>query len=239
MNGVWMDSDKLKDNDTLEEVLQHGTLTLGFIGLAETLKCLVGKHHGESEEADKLGVEIVKFMRTKTDEATKKYHLNFALLATPAEGLTGKFLEKDKKFYGVVEGVTDKEWYTNSFHIPVEYNISVFKKIRIEGKYHKYCNGGHISYIELESPPQDNVEAIYTILKYMKENDMGYVAINYPVDRCKECNFQGVIDEECPACDSKNISRIRRITGYLAELNQFNYAKKMETMHRSKHFFAH
>lgn len=239
MNGIWMDSEKLKENDTLESVLKHGTLSVGFIGLAETLKCLVGKHHGESEEADMLGEEIVRFMRAKTDEATQKYHLNFSLLATPAEGLAGKFLVKDRAVYGVIEGVTDKEWYTNSFHVPVEYKISVFKKIKVEGKYHKYCNAGHISYIELESPPQNNTEAIYTILKYMKENDMGYVAINYPVDRCRECNFQGVIDEKCPACHSKNISRIRRITGYLAELKQFNHAKKMETLSRSKHYFPH
>jgi ribonucleoside-triphosphate reductase len=235
MNGIWLDTEKLKAGETLEEYLKHGTLSLGFIGLAETLKCLIGKHHGEDAEADKLGEAIISFLRAKLDKATEKSQLNYSLLATPAEGLSGKFTKKDRKEYGIIEGVTDKDWYTNSFHVPVEYPISLFEKIKIEGKYHKYCNAGHISYVELASPPKDNLEAYYNILMHMAKNDMGYVALNFPVDRCRQCNTQGVIDGDCHVCGSSDISRIRRITGYLAELNLFNDAKKQEVANRVKH----
>lgn len=235
LNGVWMDSEKLGDNNNLHQVWKHGTLSVGFIGLAETLKCLVGKHHGQDENADRLGEQIVAFMAKKVEKATEKYGLNFSLLATPAEGLAGKFTKKDREKYGVIEGVTDKEWYTNSFHVPVEFPISMFKKIEIEGKYHRYCTAGSISYVELGSAPINNTEAYYKILSYMLENDMSYVAINFPVDRCRDCGYQGVIESRCPACDSKDISRIRRITGYLAELNMFNEAKKQETLNRVCH----
>lgn len=236
LNGVWMDSEKLTERNNLHSVWKHGTLSVGFIGLAETLKCLVGKHHGEDETADMLGEQIVAFMDKKVREATKKYGLNFSLLATPAEGLAGKFTEKDRIRYGTIEGVTDKDWYTNSFHVPVEYPISIFRKIDIEGKYHKYCTAGSISYIELDSAPANNSEAFYKILKHMMERDMSYVAINFPVDRCKECGYQGVIKEDkCPVCASDQLSRIRRITGYLAELERFNSAKKQEALHRKAH----
>lgn len=235
LNGVWLDSEKLSERNNLSSVWKHGTLSVGFIGLAETLKCLVGKHHAEDENADKLGEQIVAMMAKKVEEATKQYSLNFSLLATPAEGLAGKFTEKDRKKYGVIEGVTDKEWYTNSFHVPVEYPISIFKKIEIEGKYHKYCNAGSISYIELDSAPTDNSQAFYDILNYMREKDMSYVAVNFPVDRCKDCGYQGVIEKECPVCGCDQVSRIRRITGYLAELEMFNSAKKQEVLHRRKH----
>lgn len=237
MNGVWMDSDKLKDNDTVGDVIKHGTLTVGFIGLAETLNCIVGKHHAEDKNADELGLEIIKFFRKKTDEATEKYNLNFSLIATPAEGLCMKLVEKDRKIYGTIPGVTDKDWYTNSFHVPVEYKISLFKKIEIEGKYHSLCNGGQISYIELKEAPIDNIEGMYNILCYMKENDMSYVAINFPIDRCPNCNNFGLIEHDCPVCGtpSEEISRVRRITGYLAELKNFNHGKKQETLHRVWH----
>lgn len=238
LDGIWMDSENLKNDEDLRKVWKHATFTMGFIGLAETLKCLVGKHHGEDEDADALGEAIVKFMREKMDKATEEHSLNFSLLATPAEGLSGKFTAVDRKKYGKIAGVTDKEWYTNSFHVPVEYKISIFKKIRIEGKYHKYCNGGQISYIELDASPADNIEAFKSILDYMIENDMSYVAINFPVDRCRNCGYQGVIEKECPCCKSTDISRIRRITGYLADLSDFGDPKKAEEAHRTKHSFA-
>lgn len=239
LDGIWMDSDKLSEADSLEKVWKHGTLSLGFVGLAEALKCIVGAHHGESPDADLLGEQIVKFMRSKTDLAAKAYSLNFSLLATPAEGLTGKFAERDQRDFGRIEGVTDKDWYTNSFHVPVEYKCSAYHKIRVEGKYHKYCNAGHISYIELDSAPTDNIEAIVDLLKYMGENDMGYVAINFPVDRCRNCGYTGVIEDACPVCEGKDISRIRRITGYLAELSMFNHAKQEETKNRQSHYIQH
>lgn len=235
MNGVWMDSDKLNKLDTVADVIKHGTLTIGFIGLAETLTCLVGKHHGEDSNADLLGLEIVKFMRKKVDEAAETHDLNFSLLATPAEGLCEKLVAIDKKKYGEIKGITDKAWYTNSFHVPVEFKIGMFKKIEIEGKYHSYCNGGQISYIELKEAPIDNGEGMYEVLKYMKQNDMSYVSFNFPVDRCRKCNLSGIIEKECPACGSSDISRIRRITGYLAELDNFNNGKREETLHRVSH----
>lgn len=237
MNGVYMDSDKLGKLDTVAEILKHGTLTIGFIGLAETLTCLVGKHHGEDTNADLLGVEIVKFLRKKADEAAELYNLNFSVIATPAEGLCQKLVAIDKEKYGEVQGVTDKAWYTNSFHVPVEHKINLFKKIEIEGKYHVYCNGGQISYIELKESPSDNIEGMYDILKYMKAHDMSYVAMNFPIDRCPNCSHSGLIEQDCPACgtSSNEISRIRRITGYLAELNNFNNGKKEEALHRVSH----
>jgi len=237
MNGVWMDSDKLGKSDTVANAIKHGTLTIGFIGLAETLTCLVGKHHGEDNNADLLGIEIVKFLRKKADEAAETYDLNFSVLATPAEGLCQKLVAIDKEKYGEIKGVTDKAWYTNSFHVPVEYKISMFKKIEIEGKYHSYCNGGQISYIELKEAPVDNIEGMYGILKHMAINDMSYVAINFPVDRCPNCGYSGLIENDCPVCKtpSEEISRIRRITGYLAELSSFNHGKKEEVLHRVSH----
>lgn len=235
MSGVWMDSDKLNELDTVADVIKHGTLTIGFIGLAETLTCLVGHHHGEDSNADALGLEIVKFMRKKVDEAAETHDLNFSLLATPAEGLCEKLVVIDKKKYGEIKGVTDKAWYTNSFHVPVEYKIGMFKKIEIEGKYHSYCNGGQISYIELKEAPVNNADGLYEILRHMKENDMSYVSFNFPVDRCRQCNLTGIIEQNCPACGSSDISRIRRITGYLAELDNFNNGKKQEALHRVSH----
>ena len=198
--GVWLDSEKLKPNDRLRKILKHGTLSIGFIGLAECLKALIGKHHGESDEAQKLGIKIIKFMREKCDEYSKQYNLNFTCLATPAEGLSGRFTGIDKAIYGRIKGVTDREYYTNSFHVPVHHNISVVDKIKKEAPYHEFTNAGHISYIELDGDTANNVEAFEQIVRIMKENNMGYAAINHPVDRDPVCGYVGVIGDICPGC---------------------------------------
>ena len=198
--GVWIDSKGLKNNSRLKPVLKNGTLTVGFIGLAETLKALIGKHHGESKEAEKLGLEIVKHMRDKMDEYAKEYKLNFSLIATPAEGLSGRFTAIDKSIYGKIKGVTDREYYTNSFHVPVYYNISIKEKLRKEGPYHNLTNGGHISYIELDGDVANNVEAFEKVIRIMHDEKIGYGAINHPVDRDPVCGYTGVIGDVCPGC---------------------------------------
>ena len=198
--GVWMDSERLKPTDKVKKVLKHGTLSIGFIGLAECLKALIGKHHGESEEAQKLGIEIISHIRKRCDEFSEKYNLNFTCLATPAEGLSGRFVNIDKAIYGKIPGVTDRAYYTNSFHVPVYYNISIAKKLKLEGAYHKYTNAGHISYIELDGDPSDNLEAFESIVRIMKECDIGYGAINHPVDRDPVCGYVGIIKDVCPRC---------------------------------------
>lgn len=234
--GLYLDSKGLKPDDTIEEAIKHGTLSVGFIGLAETLTSLLGVHHGQSEEAQALGQEIVAFMRQKIDEACEEFDLNFTLLATPAEGLSGRFVAMDRKEYGIIPGVTDKEYYTNSFHIPVGFSISAFEKIALEGPYHKYCNAGHISYVELPSPPIHNLEAVESIVRFMKESDMGYASINFPVDFCTSCNLLGVIDQDtCPRCGSAFIRRVRRITGYLSTIDRFNDSKLAELQDRVNH----
>ena len=201
--GVWIDSEKLKPTDRLRKVLKHGTLSIGFIGLAECLKALIGKHHGESDEAQKLGLKIVKFMRKKCDEYSKEYNLNFTCLATPAEGLSGRFVNIDKAIYGKIKGVTDRDYYTNSFHVPVYYNISIVNKIKKEAPYHELTNAGHISYIELDGDTTQNLEAFEKIVRIMKENNMGYCAINHPVDRDPVCGYVGIIGDVCPGCGRK------------------------------------
>ena len=201
--GVWIDSEKLKPNDRLRKVLKHGTLTIGFIGLAECLKALIGKHHGESEEAQKLGLKIIGFMRKRIDEYAKEYNLNFSLIATPAEGLSGRFTNIDKAIYGKIKGVTDREYYTNSFHVPVYYNISAVKKIQIEAPYHAFTNGGHITYVELDGDTAMNVDAFEKIIRVMHDNGIGYGAINHPVDRDPVCGYTGVIGDFCPGCGRK------------------------------------
>lgn len=219
--GIWIDSDKLKPNDRLRKILKHGTLSIGFIGLAECLKALIGKHHGESDEAQKLGLEIIEFMRNKCDEYAKEYKLNFTLLATPAEGLSGRFINIDKAVYGKIKGVTDREYYTNSFHVPVYYNISIVNKIKKEGPYHKYTNAGHISYIELDGDTTNNLEAFEKIIRLMYENDMGYAAINHPVDRDPVCGYVGVIGDTCPGCGRKAYEGvpIERVNDYKNSCN--------------------
>ncbi|PBE17033.1 anaerobic ribonucleoside triphosphate reductase [Clostridioides difficile] len=241
--GVWKGSDDLGLEDTLKEVIKQGTLTIGFIGLAECLIALIGKHHGESKEAQELGLKIVSHMRHKMDEATDKYKLNFSLMGTPAEGLSGRFTKIDKKVYGEIKGITDKEYYTNSFHVPVYYNISAYDKIEIEAPYHELTNAGHITYVELDGDPSDNLEAFETVIKAMKNLGIGYGSINHPVDRDPICGFSGVITSNiCPVCgrneDESDIKfeRIRRITGYLVgTVDRFNNAKKAEVRDRVKH----
>lgn len=240
--GIWMDSDKLSPDDEVREVLKHGTLTMGFIGLAEALKALTGYHHGESKESQNLGLEIVGYMRKRMDEASKKYGLNFSLIATPAEGLSGRFVRIDAKKFGKIPGVTDRDYYTNSFHVPVYFNISAYDKIKLEAPYHNLTNGGHISYIELDGDPLSNLDAFEQVVRCMKESGIGYGSINHPVDRDPVCGYTGIINDSCPQCkrhegDGKpNFERIRRITGYLVgTIDRFNNAKQAEVRDRVKH----
>ena len=198
--GIWLDSDKLGPEDEVGEVLKHGTLTMGFIGLAECLKALTGEHHGESQTAQNLGLEIIGYMRKRADEASKKTGLNFSVIGTPAEGTAGRFVKMDRKIYGEIPGVTDREYYTNSFHIPVYYEISAYDKIRREAPYHELTNGGHISYIEMDGDPCDNLEAFESIVRCMKESGIGYGSINHPVDRDPVCGYTGIIGDVCPRC---------------------------------------
>jgi len=197
---VWLNSEKLESNSKLRTVLKHGTLSIGFIGLAETLKSLIGEHHGESDKAQKLGIEIVKHIREKCDEYTEEYNLNFTCLATPAEGLSGRFVAIDRSIYGKIKGITDKDYYTNSFHVPVHYKTTVKHKMEIEGKYHKFTNAGHISYIELDGDTVNNVDAFESVVRIMHDSDIGYGAINHPVDRDPVCGYVGVIKDVCPRC---------------------------------------
>ena len=217
--GVWIDSEKLGPDDTVGEVYKHGTLSVGFIGLAECLKALVGKHHGEDEDARKLGYEIIHRMRERMDEETIRTGMNFTLLATPAEGLSGHFVKIDKKIFGEIEGVTDKNYYTNSFHVPVYYPISAFEKIKIEAPYHELTNAGHISYVELDGDPVNNLDAFEKVVRCMKESGIGYGSINHPVDRDPICGYTGIINEVCPKCGRREEEhgyaheRMRRFTG--------------------------
>lgn len=217
--GVWIDSENLSENDGVAEILKHGSLSTGFIGLAECLVSLIGEHHGESEEAQKLGLEIITHMREKVDRQAAKTGLNFTFLATPAEGLSGRFIAIDKKRYGEIKGITDKDFYTNSFHVPVYYPISAFKKIRLEAPYHALTNGGHISYVELDGDPLKNLDAFEQIVRYMKEQGIGYGAINHPIDRDPCCGFTGIIDDECPECHRRaeeiQLDRIERPKRFL------------------------
>lgn len=201
--GVWLDSEKLRPFDEVREVLKHGTLSIGFIGLAEALKALYGKHHGEDEEAQQKGIKILSFMRDYCDGISKESNMNFTLLATPAEGLSGRFIRIDKKLYGKIEGVTDREYYTNSFHIPVWFPISAYKKIELEAPYHALCNAGHISYVELDGDTTKNVEAFEAVVRFMHDEKIGYGSINHPVDRDPVCGFVGVINDVCPRCGRK------------------------------------
>ncbi|MBR7187888.1 MAG: anaerobic ribonucleoside triphosphate reductase [Clostridia bacterium] len=238
--GVWLDSEKLGWDDEVREVLKHGTLSVGFIGLAETLKALTGKHHGESETSQNLGLEIVSHMRQICDDASARHHLNFTLLATPAEGLSGRFVQIDAKKYGVIEGVTDREYYTNSFHVPVYYPIGAVRKLQLEAPYHALTNAGHISYVELDGDTTQNLEAFEKIVRVMKESGIGYGSINHPVDRDPICGYNGIIGDRCPCCGREEgdvpFERIRRITGYLVgTLDRFNNAKRAEERDRVKH----
>lgn len=241
--GNWMGSDKLGEYDKLEPVIKHGSLSIGFIGLAETLVAMTGHHHGESDEMQKKGLEIIGHMREKCDSYTQKYHLNYGLFATPAEGLSGRFTKIDRKRYGVIKGVTDRAFYTNSFHVPVYYKISAFDKIDKEAPYHALCNAGHISYIELDGDPSQNIEAFEAVIRHMKEAGIGYGSVNHPVDRDPVCGFSGIISGTvCPSCGREEkdgpvgFERLRRITGYLVgSLESWNDAKRAEEAARVKH----
>lgn len=202
--GVWIDSDSLDIDDAIAEVIKHGTLTVGFIGLAETLVALTGKHHGESEESQKLGLEIVKHMRERCDAKAKATGLNFSLIATPAEGLSGRFVALDKKKYGILPGITEHEYYTNSFHIPVYFPIGAADKIKLEAPYHAYTNGGHISYVELDGDTAHNPEAFEQIIRLMHDSGIGYGSVNHPVDRDPVCGYTGIINEVCPRCGRRD-----------------------------------
>jgi len=243
--GIWLDSEKLGPNDEIGEVLKHGTLSLGFIGLAETLVALTGKHHGEDEQSRTLGLEIISFMRDYLDNKSKETGLNFTLLATPAEGLSGRFVRLDRKKFGSIKGVTDREYYTNSFHVPVYYPVNVYEKIQIEAPYHALTNAGHISYVELDGNTADNLEAFEKVVRYMHDAGVGYGSINHPVDRDPVCGYSGIINGSCPKCGRKEtdnelkFERIRRITGYLVgTVDRFNNAKRAEEHDRVKHCVA-
>ena len=238
--GVWIDSEKLGWNDTIREVLKHGTLSIGFIGLAEALVALRGTHHGEDPNSQNLGLEIVGFMRKFCDEMSAKTHMNYTCLATPAEGLSGRFVRIDKERFGVIKGVTDRDYYTNSFHVPVYYPIDAFAKIAIEAPYHALTNAGHISYIEMDGDPTRNLDAFEKVVRYMHDMGIGYGSINHPIDRDPLCGYNGIIGDCCPKCgraeEDRPFERIRRITGYLVgTLDRFNNAKRTEEHDRVKH----
>lgn len=241
--GIWIDSEKLAPDDTVGEVLKHGTLSVGFIGLAEALVALLGVHHGQSDEAQTLGLAIVRHMRERMDAESERTGLNFTLLATPAEGLSGRFVKLDRARYGLLPGITDRDYYTNSFHVPVYYPIKAFRKIQLEAPYHALTNAGHISYVELDGDTTNNLEAFTAILRYMKEQGIGYGSINHPVDQDPACGYVGIIGDVCPGCgrreeDGIPFDRIRRITGYLVGTTErFNNAKRAEERDRVKHGF--
>lgn len=238
--GIWMGSENLDSEDTVGEILKHGTLSMGFIGLAECLTSLIGEHHGQSEYAQKLGLQIIEHMRHRMDEASEQTHLNFSLIGTPAEGLSGRFVKLDRERFGEIAGITDREYYTNSFHIPVYFSISAFRKIKLEAEYHPLTNAGHITYVELDGDPCDNLEAFEQVVRCMKESGVGYGSINHPVDRDSVCGYTGIIGDTCPQCGRPEgdipFERIRRITGYLVgTLDRFNNAKRAEEHDRVKH----
>ena len=237
---VWMDSETLDWDDEVREVLKHGTLSMGFIGLAEALVALRGKHHAESPESQNLGLEIISFMRSYLDRKTEETRMNYTLIATPAEGLSGRFVRMDKGRYGLIPGITDREYYTNSFHVPVYYPINAFEKISIEAPYHALTNAGHITYVEMDGDPLKNLEAFEKIVRHMQHSGVGYGSINHPVDRDPVCGYNGIIGDSCPQCgrseEEHKFERIRRITGYLVgTTDRFNNAKQAEEHDRVKH----
>lgn len=238
MSGMWYGSEELGPDDKLEDVLKSGTLSIGFIGLAETLIALTGKHHGESEEAQKLGIEIVTFMRKKVDRIAEDRNLNYTLLATPAEGLSGKFTKLDRETFGIIKNITDKEYYTNSSHVPVWYKCSVEHKARVEAPYHELENAGHIFYVELDGDATHNPECIMQTVDLMDKYNMGYGSVNHTRNRCLDCGFENADADfdACPACGSKNVDIIQRITGYLVgSVKSWNSAKQGELRDRVTH----
>lgn len=238
MSGMWVGSDKLAGNDTIEAVLKQGTLGIGFIGLAETLIALTGKHHGESDDSQKLGLEIVNFMNERVKEKANYYNLNYSLLATPAEGLSGRFIKRDKKQFGAIPHITDKEYYTNSSHVPVWYKCSIEHKAKIEGPYHEFERGGHIFYVELDGDATHNPRVIMQTVDLMDKYNIGYGSVNHTRNRCKDCGYEDSSEDltVCPECGSDRIDTIQRITGYLVGgVDSWNDAKKAELKDRVTH----
>lgn len=238
--GIWEGGSELAPNESPKELFKHGSLSIGFVGLAEALKQLTGFHHGESKESQEVGLSIISYMREICDRFSEECDLNFSLFATPAESLAGAMGRHNQKKYGVIEGVTDREYITNSTHVPVYYDISIKDKIDIEAPYHELCNAGHIGYIELDGNARNNLDAFEKIVKYALEKDMTYFSVNHPVDFCPECKYEGIIGTECPNChkteDEVNFMRWRRLTGYLTgTLDRFNAGKKAEEKDRVKH----
>lgn len=238
MSGMWIESEKLQPTDNVAPVLKHGTLGVGFIGLAECLIALIGKHHGECAEAQRLGLSIIGSIKNQVDICSKKYDLNFSVLATPAEGLSGKFTKKDRKKYGVVPGVTDKDYYTNSNHVPVYYHCSAKHKAAVEGPYHELTRGGHIFYVELDGDATHNVQAIDDIVKLMDKYNIGYASVNHNRNRCLVCGYEDASNnlQICPQCGSTHIDRLQRITGYLVgTTDRWNDGKLAELKDRVTH----
>ena len=238
MNGLWLGSEKLGPNDTIESVINQGTLAIGFIGLAETLIALIGKHHGESEEAQELGLRIVKHMRERINGYSESYQHNYSLFATPAEGLAGKFTRMDKKKFGIIKGVTDKDYYTNSSHVPVYYHCTPEHKAKIEGPYHEYEGAGHIFYVEIDGDATHNPQAIMNIVDLIDKYNIGYGSVNHNRNRCLDCGYEDATEDlkECPHCHSTNIDTLQRITGYLVgTTNRWNSGKLAELKDRVIH----
>ena len=238
MQCLWIGADKLKPMDSIESVINQGTLGIGFIGLAECLVALVGKHHGESEEAQALGVKIVTYMRDRANEFCERYHHNYSILATPAEGLSGKFTKKDRKEFGVVPGVTDRDYYTNSNHVPVYYKCSARHKAEVEAPYHDLTRGGHIFYVEIDGDATHNPQVIMSVVDMMDQLNMGYGSVNHNRNRCMDCGYENADDhlEKCPKCGSQNIDKLQRITGYLVgTTDRWNSGKLAELNDRVTH----
>ena len=238
MSGLWQDSEGLGPDDYVKDVLKHGTLSVGFIGLAEALTALIGSHHGQSKVAQDLGLKIIRFMREKCDDASESLDMNYTLLATPAEGLAGKFVKKDRADFGSIANVTDRDFYTNSCHIPVWHPISIGDKLRLEAPYHELCNAGHIAYIELDGDPEQNVTAVRAVVDAMRKYDVGYGSINHVRNRCLDCGHEDANQRwtQCPSCGSVNVDIIERITGYLVgSVGRWNAGKVAELNARVSH----
>jgi ribonucleoside-triphosphate reductase len=238
MSGLWLGSEKLAPEESVEKVLNQGTLSIGFIGLAECLIALIGKHHGESEEAQELGLRIVSHMADKINGFAETFQHNFTFLATPAEGLAGRFTKMDRKKFGRIPGITDKDYYTNSSHVPVYYHCTPEHKAKIEGPYNKYENAGHIFYVEIDGDATHNPEAIMAIVDLMDKYDIGYGSVNHNRNRCLDCGYEDAEEglTECPQCKSKNIDTLQRITGYLVgTTNRWNSGKLAELHDRIVH----
>ncbi len=238
MKYLWVGADKLNPTDTIESVINHGTLGIGFIGLAECLKALIGKHHGESEEAQKLGLKIVTYMRDRANEFSEQYHHNYSVLATPAEGLSGKFTKKDRKEFGIIPGVTDRDYYTNSNHVPVYYKCTALKKAQVEAPYHDLTRGGHIFYVEIDGDATHNPSVIASVVDMMDKYNMGYGSVNHNRNRCLDCGYENADAnlEVCPKCGSHHIDKLQRITGYLVgTTDRWNSGKLAELHDRVTH----